>query len=217
MAFPTHQPAEPPAGEEAPEDTALMAGLVERDAAALAALYDRYAPLVMSVCLRVLRDHQEAEQLTLDVFTELWEKAERFNPERGRPRTYLLTLTRSRSIDRLRRRKSARQTRGQGGEGFAVLDAHADASAPAPDERMAAEEQRAQIREGLAALSDAERLAVEMSFFDDLSHREISERLGLPLGTVKTRIRRGLLKLRDGVLRLHRPPSADTPPNGGDA
>ncbi len=203
LAPPPHQPAEPPAEGAHSADVALMAGLVDRDTGALAALYDRYASLVMAVCFRVLRDHQEAEQLTFDIFTELWEKADRFNPDRGRPRTYLLTLTRSRSIDRLRRRKSARQTRGIGGDGYAALDGHADASAPAPDDRLLADEQQEQIREGLAELSDAERRAVEMSFFDDLSHREIAEKLELPLGTVKTRIRRGLLKLRDGALRRH--------------
>ncbi|BAM03175.1 RNA polymerase ECF-type sigma factor [Phycisphaera mikurensis NBRC 102666] len=193
-----------PAPGEADSDLVLMAALVKRRPEALATLYDRHAGLVMAFCLRVLRDHAEAEQLTLDVFHELWERADRFNPQRSQPRTYLMTVCRSRAIDRLRRRRSSQEARGTGGDGFGVLDGRADPSAGEPLDGLLQDEQRARIDAALGALSEPERRAVELSFFDDLSHREIADALGLPLGTVKTRIRRGLLKLRDGVLRRER-------------
>ena len=184
-----------------------MQGLIDRDAAALAALYDRYAALVMAVCKRGLRDHAEAEQLTLDVFQELWDRADRFDPRRSKPRIYLLTVTRSRTIDRLRKRAASREVRGSGGRGSGAPELHEDRSAEQPWGGLVAAEDRARVHEALSALHDSERRAIELSFLEDLTHTQIAELTGTPLGTVKTRIRRGLLKLRGGLLRT---------PEGGD-
>lgn len=181
------------------DDLALMRGLVERQPDALRSFYDRYAGLVMAVCLRVVRDRSEAEQLTLDIFMELWEKPERFNPQRGAPRTYLMTVTHSRAIDRLRSRRgaSASLADGVGGESSQWLQQRPDPDAAAPDEAARLRERRDAIRVALDGLHEGEREAVELAFFDDLSHPQIAERLQLPLGTVKSRIRRGLLRLAD--------------------
>ena len=188
-----------PRPDGTPDDLALMQGLVERRPEALRAFYDRYAGLVMAVCLRVVRDRSESEQLTLDIFMELWEKPNRFNPKRGAPRTYLLTVTRSRAIDRLRSRRgaSASLADGVGGESTKGLQQRCDPDAEAPDDAAHRRERREVILAALARLHDGEREAVELAFFDDLSHPQIAERLKLPLGTVKSRIRRGLLRLGD--------------------
>ena len=117
---------------ETPSDLELMDGLVRRDASAMKVFYERHCGLVMAMCVRVLRDHQSAEQLTLDIFTELWVKPERFNPNRSNPRTYLLMVCRSRAIDRLRQRRGASATKGLGGEAGKMLENRADSSAPRP-------------------------------------------------------------------------------------
>ena len=160
------------------DDRTLMTGLAEGDTTALQALYDRHAGQVMVLCLRILRDRARAEEVVGDVFWELWDRADRYRPDRGAPIAYVMTLARSRAIDRLRSRAAT----------------HRDAG---PFESAAASELSVRIRRALSGLSDAERRAVEMSFFDGLSHGEIADALREPLGTVKSRIRQGLLRLRD--------------------
>jgi RNA polymerase sigma-70 factor (ECF subfamily) len=183
----------------AQDDLALMSAIAAGDPSALRDLYDRHAGQVLALCLRILRDRAEAEEALGDVFLEIWEKADRFRETRGAPLSYLMTLARSRAIDRLRRRQRA----------GAFVDSHPSLEAVAPAAQaaadagpyldMAASEQKAKIRRALAGLSAAERRAVELSFFDGLSHGEIAKTLQEPLGTVKSRIRQGLLRLRDAL------------------
>jgi RNA polymerase sigma-70 factor (ECF subfamily) len=183
----------------AQDDLALMSAIAAGDPSALRDLYDRHARQVLALCLRILRDRAEAEEALGDVFLELWEKAERFRETRGAPLSYMMTLARSRAIDRLRRRQRA----------GAFVDSHPSLETVAPAAQaaadagpyldMAASEQKAKIRRALAGLSAAERRAVELSFFDGLSHGEIAKTLQEPLGTVKSRIRQGLLRLRDAL------------------
>jgi RNA polymerase sigma-70 factor (ECF subfamily) len=181
------------------DDLALMSAIAAGDPSALRDLYDRHAGQVLALCLRILRDRAEAEEALGDVFLELWEKADRFRETRGAPLSYMMTLARSRAIDRLRRRQRT----------GALVDSHPSLEAVAPAAQaaadagpyldMAASEQKAKIRRALAGLSAAERRAVELSFFDGLSHGEIAKTLQEPLGTVKSRIRQGLLRLRDAL------------------
>ena len=100
------------------DDVILMQRVAQRDALALRALYDRYGRVCLAICVRILRDRDESEQLLIDVFTEVWERGDRYDPTRGSPITYLITLSRSRAIDRLRakgrRRHVARRRRGTG-------------------------------------------------------------------------------------------------------
>lgn len=179
------------------DDFALMEGIAAGDRAALSAFYDRYSPHVLAVCLRILRDRSEAEEVMVDVFWEVWDRAERYNPSRGAPRTYLMTLTRSRAIDRRRSRGLAAvsldaSVMGLSSEGQA---GRAGGSATAL-ERAVAQEERDLVRRAVEQLDSAHRQVVEMSFFDGLSHSEIAETLHSPLGTVKTRVRQGLVRLR---------------------
>jgi len=183
---------------DAQDDRSLMTGIAAGDAAALRDLYDRHGGQVLALCLRILRDRSEAEEVLGDVFWELWEKAERYRVDRGAPLAYLMTVARSRAIDRLRRRRRA--------DVMVDLPSSLETGAAAttiddgPYRDAADSERKARIRRALAGLSAAERRAVELSFFDGLSHGEIARTLREPLGTVKSRIRQGLARLRDALV-----------------
>jgi RNA polymerase sigma-70 factor (ECF subfamily) len=175
-----------------------MRGVGARDSGALRTLYDRHSKLVFALCLRVLHDRGEAEDVLVDVFWELWEKWDRYDPSRGSPMTYLVTLARSRAIDRLRSREGTQRR-----EMRLVQQDEADAAA-VPDganplEQTLEAERRAQVQEALARLEPAQRDAIECAYYDGLSHSEIAEKLNKPLGTVKTWIRQGLIHLRDSL------------------
>jgi len=187
------------------DDRTLMNGLAEGDTRALQALFDRHSGQVMALCLRILRDRARAEEVTGDVFWELWDRADRYRPDRGAPLAYVLTVARSRAIDRLRSARREDPT----GSAADVAEGSADGAGAAvggmamrdagPFESAATSELSGRVRRALAGLSEAERRAVEMSFFDGLSHGEIASALSEPLGTIKSRIRQGLLRLRDAL------------------
>jgi RNA polymerase sigma-70 factor, ECF subfamily len=183
------------------DDHALMEGVAARDPAALQRLYDRHAPLVLALIVRILHDRSEAEDVMVDVFWELWDRFERFDAKRGSPLTYLTTLARSRAIDRRRSRAKIQPVN---------IDTSAPAAAPladGPDRGVVADENRVLVKRALFDLDPAQREAIECAFYDGLTHTEIAEKLGKPLGTVKTCIRQGLIRLRQS-LRIT---------NGGDA
>lgn len=197
LAYPT-EPAPgvtpPPGRSEVRDDGALMERIGRGDPAALERLYQRHAPAVLGLCLRILRDRAEAEDVLEDVFWELWQRRGRYDSGRAAPFSYLMTLARSRALDRLRFRRRR--------EG--VWQVLPDGELPAgggedPLEDALAREQRTTIRRALGELPEASRRAVELNFLEGLSHREIADRLGDPLGTVKTRIRQGLLALRKAL------------------
>ena len=148
--------------------------------------------LIYSLALRIVRDQADAEDVVQDVFSQAWRQAARYDASRGTVLGWLLTLTRTRSIDRLRGRRS----RPEPSVDEAMLNAIPDTATPA-DVQVAWSGQVAQIRAALDGLSMLQRMAIELAFYEGLTHAEIAERLELPLGTVKTRIRQGLLKLRD--------------------
>jgi RNA polymerase sigma-70 factor (ECF subfamily) len=174
-------------------DVALMRAIALGDRDALGAFYDRHASAVMGLCVRILSSRNEAEETVADIFVELWERAGHFDPERGSPLAFLMNLGRSRAIDRLRQRR--RHT-----DAIAEVAAaeRLDRSGDPPAFGCAIQDERRSIvRKALDALDARERRAVEMSFFQGLTHREIAAALQEPIGTVKTRIRRGLIRLRD--------------------
>ncbi len=174
----------------ASEDAALMRRVADGDQAAVGLLYDRYAALVLALARRILRDAQAAEDLLEDIFVELWSRADRYDPSRGAPATYIATLTRSRAIDRLRASRR--------GHAASLADTPEPRGPAQPPERSLVEQDRqAQVSKALAELSVDQRQAIELAFYDDLSHADIAQRLGKPLGTIKTWIRQGLIRLRD--------------------
>lgn len=175
------------------EDLELMRRIADRDPAALRALYDRHAGLVYSIALRILRKPEDAEELVVDVFQEIWDKSSRYDQSRAAPVTYLVTLTRSRCIDRTRRKAYRAQTTLEAIEDAAPLSDHT----PADDVLLG--EQQALVRGALSRLDENQRVAIEAAYYDGLSHSEIAQKLGKPLGTVKTYIRQGLIRLRDAM------------------
>jgi len=183
------------------DDAALMVAIHRGEAAALARLYERHGGAVLAICLRILRDRAEAEEVLEEVFWEIWARRDRYDAERSQPFTYLMTLARSRALDRLRFRRR------RAGVWMELAGAERDgdvaaASGADPFEDASATQRRVAIDRALEELPPPSRRAVEMNFFEGLSHREIAERLGDPLGTVKTRIRQGLLALRKTLRSL---------------
>jgi RNA polymerase sigma-70 factor (ECF subfamily) len=158
---------------------------------ALAEIYDRHARLVFSLALRIVRDQGAAEDIVQEVFSQAWRQAARYEPRRGNVIAWLLNLTRSRAIDRLRGRRSRPEAAGN-----SLALEMPDLGQPI-DEKLALSGRAAEIRAAVEELSVLQRVAIELSFYEGLTHVEIAERLELPLGTVKTRIRQGLLKLKD--------------------
>ena len=186
------------------EDREAIARAGAGDAAALEVLYDRYSTLVYSLALRILRNTGDAEDVTQEVFAQLWKQASRFDPQRGAVGAWLSVIARSRALDRLRRRGSGRVTAGAEG-----LDAIPD---PAPSVELvtASAEQVSAARDALASLPADQRTALELAYYEGLTQAEIAERTSTPLGTVKTRIRTGLQRIRDRI-------SGRPAPTGGES
>lgn len=159
---------------------------------AAAELYDRHGRLVYALALRILRDQGDAEDVVQEVFSQAWRQASRYQTSRGHVVAWLMNLTRSRAIDRLR----SRRVRPEPMVDDAMAREMPDLAQPV-DEQLALSGQAAQIREAVEELSLLQRVAIELAFYEGLTHAEIADRLELPLGTVKTRIRQGLLKLKD--------------------
>lgn len=169
-------------------DVALIARIVARDEGAVGELYDRHNRLLFGLILRILRDRSEAEEVLQEVFFQVWNRAETYNAGLGLPAGWLVRIARNRAIDRLR----ANAVR------LRALDA-----APAPEETATPEasaalsEQQRLVARALARLPTDQRTLIEQAYFLGLTQSELSERLRIPLGTVKTRIRSGMLALRE--------------------
>lgn len=195
---PTREPDREMALKTTQTDEALVARLVEQDQEALSALYDRHRSVVFSLALRILRDRAEAEEVLTDVFFQAWRTAAGFDLLRGSVAAWLVTLCRSRAIDRLR-------ARGRRAAGLSALAEESSKAPPAavsgpdPEEAAGSQMRRARIRAAMGALSPEQRGALELAYYGGLSHSEIAAKLGEPLGTVKTRIRQGLLTLRESL------------------
>ena len=173
----------------------LLSRIAEGNRSALAEFYDLMAPVLFAFALRMVSDPQDAEEVIQDVFVQVWTKARMFNPAMGLPFSWVMGIARNRCIDRLR----ARQRRARvlvewesGVESPPGIDCPADPSARGQDELGA-------VHAAIASLHKEQRQAIEMAFFGGLSHHEIAEALDAPLGTIKARIRRGMLKLRESL------------------
>jgi RNA polymerase sigma-70 factor, ECF subfamily len=172
-----------------PTDAETFLALKAGQTAALSILYDRHSGLVYSVALKVLEDSQEAEDLAQDIFLNLGRSS--YDPRRGTLRTFLAILTRSRAIDRLRFRGTTQKMLDQW-----KLNRSQSVASNSPSEYVSQQEQSQEVQAALAQLSENQQQILRMSYYDGLSHSEIAKQLQMPLGTVKSTARRGLLKLR---------------------
>ena len=175
------------------EEAGWLARIAMGDEAAFVLFYRRFSVPVSSMLMKMLGNQHDAEEVLQLSFLQIWKKAPTFDPERSAPFTWLVMISRNRALDRLRMRE--RQSRL---EEAAALDTERF-SVSAGDTPDVAGDMRSLLAIALAQIPEDQRLAIEMAFFHGLTHDEISENLGEPLGTIKARIRRGMLRLRDLV------------------
>jgi RNA polymerase sigma-70 factor, ECF subfamily len=182
--------AKAPASEN--EWVQLVESIAAGDAAALRILYERAHRLVFTLALRITSSREAAEEVTMDVFHDVWRRAASYGPQGGSVLGWIMNQARSRAIDRVRFEQRKKR-----------VDPHPDApgavSAASPSEAFDLRQRSGRLREALGVLTHDEREAIEIAYFAGLTYAEVAERLGQPLGTIKTRLRSGLGKLRKAL------------------
>jgi RNA polymerase sigma-70 factor, ECF subfamily len=173
-------------------DETLAALVTRRDEAALGAIYDRYGSLVYAIALRVTGDRQTAEEVVQDVFQSVWATTATYRPDLGRFAPWISGVARHRAIDAVRSKRERARTREQTIEEMVLFDPQGG-----PEDEASQAALREAVRSALNELPQSQRQAVELAYYGGLTRAEIAERLGEPVGTVKTRLRLGLVKLRD--------------------
>ena len=184
--------------ESQTEDQGALRQVANGDSGGLGALYDRHGRAVYSLALRILGDEGDAEEVTQDVFAQAWRRARQYDESRGSVAAWLLVMARTRAIDRFRARRVRPEGRVQDDDGLTLQQL--PAADPDVASELVAAERGQRVRRALEELPFLQRVAIELAYFEGLSQREIAERLEQPLGTVKTRMRLGLMKLRDALV-----------------
>lgn len=180
-------------------DIALLTRIAGRDAVALSELYDRHNRLLFSLILRILRDPGESEDILQEVFVRVWDRADSYSPALGAPSAWLVRIARNRAIDRLR----ARQVRANVAGSFEDPPVAADLTpAGNPEQLTRTAEHRRAILSAMGQLPPEQRTLIDAAYFEGYTQSELAEKLGLPLGTVKTRIRSAMQTLRGSLASL---------------
>ena len=179
-----------PAEPSKTSDSDLLRAMARGDEAALAACYDRYRLILFGLIVRILNDRAEAEDVLQETFLQVWRRANDFDENRGRAFTWLVTIARSRALDRLRSHGSRERIAAEAAA--EPRDVMGDASA----ETLRSEE-AVVVRRALIELPEEQQRALLLAYFEGLTQTEIATRLGIPLGTVKTRVRSGMIRLRE--------------------
>jgi RNA polymerase sigma-70 factor, ECF subfamily len=187
------------ASRPSPADGELVARAAQGEERAIATLYDRYGAVLYAVAFRIVGQPADAEEVVLEAFAQAWRDAARFNADRGSVPGWLTTIARSRALDLVRAR--ARRERITASAAAERLDSPLAMGEVGldPGGALDQDERRRQVRQALEALSPPQRQAIELAYFEGLSQSEIAERLQEPLGTVKTRVRLGMQKLRESL------------------
>ena len=190
QAYSTRPPVATPS-----DDASVLRRIADGDESALATLYDRWSQPVYSLVALLLKDADGAEDVVEETFWQVWQRASSYDASRGTVRTWILTIGRSRALDRMRSRKRNRE------DGAADLGAVRDPSSD-PSQDAEGAERRQLVYSAMSELPDDQRRALELAYFRGLSQSEIAQFLGEPLGTIKTRMRLGMQKLRDRLIGL---------------
>jgi RNA polymerase sigma-70 factor (ECF subfamily) len=189
-----------PVNAARPSDEELMEGVRQHDPEALSQLYDRYSGILKALAMRIVHNEAESEDLLQEIYMDIWNHSQNYVQERGKALGWMVTLTRRRSIDRLRKRLSyarveerlQRETEQQPG----AWNHHS------VDDDLEASDMRAVLTKIMERLPPAQREAIELAYFKGMSQREIAAHTGIPLGTIKTRLELGLKKISDGLKGL---------------
>ena len=192
------------------DDQTLVALIIQARAEALSELYDRYGRLVYSLALHTVGDRATAEEVTQDVFLRVWQRARQYRADRAKVSTWLTSITRHRAIDQLRRRGSRPE---QHSVGWAQIPPEWEPAVNGPESAVSLGMERERVRAAIASLPQEQQQVLALAYFQGLSQSQIAEATGLPLGTVKTRIRLGMQKLRERLLdtQAMADPRADSP------
>ena len=186
--------AEPDPTSELSREIELLRRTGEGDRRSFEQLYERFSGVLFAAAYRVLNNQQAAEDVLQDVFIQIWDKAPLYDAERGKPLTWAVTLTRNKAIDRLRSVQRRHRLQDDVEKEASIGDQFDGRSSLDAVEGM---EKAQLIREAIIKLNQEQRTAIELAFFGGLTQTEIAEKLSEPLGTIKARIRRGMMKLRD--------------------
>lgn len=178
------------------EDLRLLLRVKERDQAALSELYDRYSPLLYTMVLKVVKATDEAEDLLQEIFMQIWNKSSFFAEDKGSVYTWVVTIARRKAIDKLRSKEMVNKGSSLDDEGSSI-EIPDVAYAANPLHAAIGSEYEEMMRKGLDLLNPDQRAAIEMSYYEGYTQEQISRKLNVPLGTVKTRQRQGLMKLRE--------------------
>lgn len=169
----------------------LLVRIAGGDQEAFSELYDEFAPRVLGLIIRVLRDHAQSEEVTQEVFLEVWQTAVRFDPNKGRAATWILTMAHRRAVDRVRASQSGRDRDTKVG----IRDYNPAYDSVSETVETRVEHERVEV--AMARLSELQRQAVTLAYYGGYSHSEVAAMLSVPIGTVKTRLRDGMMRLRD--------------------
>lgn len=180
--------------QDQPVEIELLRRIGEGDRGSFRELFDRFSGVLMAAAYKVLNDQSDAEDVLQDVFVQIWDKASLYDPRRGKPLTWALTLTRNKAIDRLRSAQRRYRLKDEVEKEYKAVDITDEVDSV---DRVYALEKGKMIREAVKSLSHDQQVAIELAFFKGLTQNEIAEQLNEPLGTIKARIRRGMIKLRE--------------------
>lgn len=176
------------------DEVNIVKRIAEQDQTALTQLYDRYARIIYAIAYRILKSAEESEEIVLDVFTQVWRSAKSYSSQKGRVDTWLFMITRSRALDRVRSHARFHKVVAVA-ENELILKSFVDSS----EEDALIQERISYVKSCLESLPQEQKLVLEMAYFGGLSHSQIAMETGISLGTVKTRIRLGLKKLREAI------------------